>query len=258
MRLGGKTAIITGGARGIGAAICELFVKEGACVIITDVLDAEGQELAQKLGDKTVFLQQDVRDEVRWQAILGEATTKFSAPDILVNNAGVLHFSALEDFKTEDIRRILDVNLYGTILGTQIVGKAMKETGGGSIINMSSADGLSAANGLGPYVASKWGVRGFTKAAALEFGPHKVRVNSIHPGGVDTPMANPSEVKREHFDMGFKVYAAQRACDPMEIAHGALYFASDESGYCMGSELAIDGGLSTGHYYFGMPGAPET
>jgi len=257
MRLNGKTAIVTGAARGIGRAIAEVFHREGANLVLTDILADEVEAVTKGLGARARFLHQDISDEAGWQAVLTETQYAFSVPDILVNNAGILSFAALEDISVEQMRRVLDVNLLGAIIGTKTIGAAMKAEGRGSIINMSSADGLSGANALSAYVASKWGLRGFTKAAALEFGPHGVRVNSIHPGGVYTPMANAHNVTREQFDQAFKIYPAQRGCDPDEIAEGALYLASDESRYCMGTELAIDGGLSAGHYYFGLPGAPD-
>jgi len=257
-KLDGKTALVTGAARGIGAAIAKLFVNEGANVVLTDILEAEGQALADELGSKAHFMAHDVSDEGTWEHVLNETVATFGKLDILVNNAGLLMFKAIEDLSVNDMRKQINVNLIGTMIGTQLAGKIMTNQGhGGSIVNMSSADGLSAANGLSAYVASKWGIRGFTKAAALELGLHNIRVNSIHPGGVDTPMANPMNYERDKFDMGFKVYAAQRGCAPEEIAHAALYFASDDSRYCMGSELAVDGGLTAGHYYFGFPGAPK-
>lgn len=257
-RLHNKTALITGGARGIGAATAKLFVDEGAHVVIGDVLDEAGKALQDALGPTATYLHHDVRNENDWARAIELCRSHGNGLDILVNNAGILIFKELIALSAQEIKDILDINLLGTIIGTQKAGQEMITQGrGGSIINMSSADGLSAANGLAAYVASKWGVRGVTKAAALELGLHNIRVNSIHPGGVDTPMANPFGAEREQFDAGFKIYAAQRGCDPMEVAHAALYFASDEAAYCMGAELAIDGGLTAGHYYFGFPGAPN-
>ncbi len=256
-KLSNKNALITGGARGIGAAIARLFVAEGAQILITDILTDEGQALADELGDAARFIMHDVSDPAAWETAITYMQEQFGDPDILVNNAGILKFETLENLSPQDIKNILDVNLYGTILGTQIVGRVMQNNKSGTIINMSSADGLSAANALSAYVGSKWGVRGFTKAAALELGLHNIRVNSVHPGGINTPMANPANVSPENFDLGFKVYAAQRGGNPEEVAHAVLYFATDDSQYCMGAELAVDGGLTAGHYYFGLPGAPN-
>lgn len=257
MKLEGKTAIVTGGARGIGGATAELFAQEGANVVIGDVLEAEGRALAESLGGRVVFKKLDVTQEDSWSDIVAEAEEKFGGVDVLVNCAGILTFNHVADLTKEEIRRTLDVNLYGTIIGTQAVIPPMRKRGGGSIVNISSTDGLIGSNAHAAYIASKWGVRGFTKAAALELGLENIRVNSIHPGGVDTPLANPTGEEREEYNKRFVTFAAQRACDPGEIARGVLYFASDESGYCMGSELAIDGGLTAGLYYFGYPGAPD-
>jgi 3alpha(or 20beta)-hydroxysteroid dehydrogenase len=142
------------------------------------------------------------------------------------------------------------------MLGAQAAIPALERAGGGSITNMSSADGIAGANSLTAYCASKFGVRGFTKALALELGPRKIRVNSIHPGGIVTPLSNPGNVPREHYDQGFKIYPAQRAGDPHDIGAAAAYLASDDASYCMGTELLVDGGLVAGHYYASMPGAP--
>ena len=255
-RLDGKVAIISGGARGIGGATAELFAAEGAKVMVGDVLVDEGEALAAASGGKIKFQRLDVTSPDDWKAIVARTESEFGKIDICMNNAAVLLFKAIEDLEPEEIRRVLDINLYGTILGTNAVIAAMKRAGGGSIINVSSTDGISSANAVGVYCATKWGVRGFTKSAALELGPHKIRVNSLHPGGTYTKMTGEGLMSRDDFDGAFKVYAAQRAADPIEIARGALFLASDDSGYCMGTELAVDGGLSAGHYYFGLPGSP--
>ena len=256
-RLDGKVAIVTGGARGIGEATVRLFVAEGAKVVVADVLEAEGAALAASLGDAAHFVRHDVTDAGRWAEVVRITEERFGKLDILVNNAGILMMKGLFDHSPDDIRRIIDINLTGTIFGTQAAAAAMRKNGSGSIVNISSADGLTGANAVTAYTASKWGVRGFTKAAAMELGPEGIRVNSIHPGGVDTVMTGAGLRTREQFDASFRVYPAQRACDPVDIAHGILYFASAEGRYCMGAELAIDGGLTAGHYYSGLPGAPR-
>lgn len=255
-RLQGKVAIISGAARGIGAATAELFVKEGARVVVGDVLVDEGEALAASSNGNIHYQRLDVTSADDWKAIVDTAEKVYGRVDICMNNAGVLLFKAIADLEPEEIQRVLNINLYGTILGTHAVIAAMKRAGGGSIINVSSTDGLSSANAVGVYCASKWGVRGFTKSAALELGPHKIRVNSLHPGGTYTKMTAEGLMTRDEFDSAFQVYAAQRAADPIEIARAALFLASDDSGYCMGTELAVDGGLSAGHYYFGLPGSP--
>lgn len=255
-RMDGKVAIITGGASGIGAATVRLFAQEGAKVLVTDINAEAGQALADELGDAVVFEQQDVSDGAAWDAVVAKAQSTFGQLDVLVNNAGVLLFKGLLDTTAEEMDRVLNINLKSVMLGTIAAGKVLAAQGHGSIVNVSSVDGLTAANAVSAYVASKWGVRGFTKAAALELGHKGVRVNSIHPGGVNTPLANILGQKAEDFDKGFNGFAAQRACDPIEIATGILFFASEDGRYCMGSELAIDGGMVAGHYYHQLPGAP--
>lgn len=255
-RLTGKVALVTGGARGIGEGIVRRFVAEGAKVMITDVLSDEGAALAAELGDATAFIQHDVTSLSAWQDVIAAAEAKFGRLDCLVNNAGVIAFKRLDDLTEADIRRIIDVNLIGTMFGCQAAIPALERAGGGSIVNMSSADGISGANSLTAYCASKFGVRGFTKALALELGPRKIRVNSIHPGGILTPMANPTNVPRELYDRGYWIYPAQRSGSPSDIGAAAAYLASDDAQYCIGTELSVDGGLNAGHYYMTMPGAP--
>ena len=199
-RLEGKVAIVTGAARGIGEGIVRRFVEEGAKVMITDVLDAEGQALADELGQ--AYMRLDVVSRAEWDAVIAATEAKFGKLDTLVNNAGVIVFKKLDDLSEEEIRRIIDINLIGTILGAQAVIPALERAGGGSITNMSSADGIAGANSLTAYCASKFGVRGFTKALALELGPRKIRVNSIHPGGIVTPLSNPGNLPREQYDQG--------------------------------------------------------
>ena len=256
-RLVGKVALVTGGARGIGEGIVRRFVAEGARVMITDVLVAEGQALADELGAAAAFMKHDVVSRAEWDAALAATEAKFGRLDILVNNAGVIVFKRLDDLTEADMRRIIDINLMGTMIGTQAAIPALERAGGGSIINMSSADGIAGANSLTAYCASKFAVRGFTKAAALELGPRKIRVNSIHPGGIVTPLSNPTNVPRDQYDKGFRIYAAQRAGDPHDIGAAAAYLASDDAAYCIGTELSVDGGLNAGHYYMSMPGAPN-
>ncbi len=255
-RLTGKVALVTGGARGIGEGIVRRFVAEGAKVMITDVLSDEGAALAAELGDATAFIQHDVTSLSAWQDVVAAAEAKFGRLDCLVNNAGVIAFKRLDDLTEADIRRIIDVNLIGTMFGCQAAIPALERAGGGSIVNMSSADGISGANSLTAYCASKFGVRGFTKALALELGPRKIRVNSIHPGGILTPMANPTNIPRELYDRGYWIYPAQRSGSPSDIGAAAAYLASDDAQYCIGTELSVDGGLNAGHYYMTMPGAP--
>ena len=175
MKLKDKTAIISGGSRGIGGACVELFAQEGANVIIGDVLEVDGQALAEKLGDKVVFKKLDVTQEDSWADAVATAEAQFGGVDILVNCAGILTFNHVADLTAEEVRKTLDVNLYGTIIGTQAVIPPMRKRRAGSIVNISSTDGLIGSNAHAAYIASKWGVRGFTKAAALELGLEKIR-----------------------------------------------------------------------------------
>ena len=255
-RLAGKTAIITGGARGMGAATCRLFVEQGAKVAIADMLEAEGRALAAELGDAACFYPHDVTSEESWAALVRNVEKDLGAVDVLVNNAGVLLFKTLLDTSLADYERILKVNLVGEFLGIKAVAPGMVERGRGSIINLSSVDGMKGANGLAAYASSKWGVRGLTKVAAMELGHRGVRVNSVHPGGVDTAMGNPGQRSREQVNQGFTNIALQRVGEPSEVAAATLFLASDESSYMVGAEIVVDGGMTAGHYYVGMPGAP--
>ena len=255
-RLAGKTDIITGGARGMGAATCRLFVEQGAKVAIADMLEAEGRALATELGDAARFYPHDVTSEESWAALVRNVEKDLGVVDVLVNNAGVLLFKTLLDTSLADYERVLMVNLVGVFLGIKAVAPGMVERGRGSIINLSSVDGMKGANGLAAYASSKWGVRGLTKVAAMELGHRGVRVNSVHPGGVDTAMGNPGQRSREQVNQGFTNIALQRVGEPSEVAAATLFLASDESSYMVGAEIVVDGGMTAGHYYVGMPGAP--
>ena len=255
-RLAGKTAIITGGARGMGAATCRLFVEQGAKVAIADMLEAEGRALAAERGDAARFYPHDVSSEESWVALVRNVEKDLGAVDVLVNNAGVLLFKTLLETSLADYERVLKVNLVGEFLGIKAVAPGMIERGKGSIINLSSVDGMKGANGLAAYASSKWGVRGLTKVAAMELGHRGVRVNSVHPGGVDTAMGNPGQRSRAEVNQGFTNIALQRVGEPSEVAAATLFLASDESSYMVGAEIVVDGGMTAGHYYVGMPGAP--
>ncbi len=254
-RLDGKVALVTGAARGMGAAIARRFVEEGAIVVLTDVLE-EVDAVARALGAQAEARTQDVSDESGWSLLVEEIVAKHGRIDVLVNNAGILMFRDLLKTSADDLRRILEVNVVGTFNGMRAVAPHMVRQGRGSIVNNSSADGLQGANALCAYVGSKFAVRGMTKVAALELAPYGVRVNSVHPGGINTPMANPQNLPLEQLDLAFKQFPAQRVGHAEEAAECFVFLASDESSYCIGSELAVDGGLTAGHYYFGLPGSP--
>ena len=255
-RLDGKVAIITGGARGMGGATSRLFAAEGAKVVIADVLDKEGAALAEELKGSAIFQHHDVTDEASWSSVVAKAIATFGKVDILVNNAGILLFKTLLDTSKADYERVLGVNLMGAFLGIKAVAPHMIERGSGSIVNVSSVDGMKGANSLGAYSSSKWGLRGLTRVAAMEFGHKGVRVNSIHPGGIDTAMGNPYSENRTEVNKRYTMVPLQRVGDPIEAARTSLFLASDDSSYLCGAEIAVDGGMLTGQYYVGFPGAP--
>ncbi|MBP6105024.1 MAG: glucose 1-dehydrogenase [Steroidobacteraceae bacterium] len=254
-RLAGKIAIVTGAARGMGAAISRRFAEEGATVALTDVLP-EVDATAQAIGPAATAYRHDVSDESRWQEVVDAVVARHGRIDVLVNNAGILVFKDLLATSAADLRRILDVNAVGTFIGMRTVAPHMIRQGSGSIVNNSSCDGISPANSLIAYASSKFAVRGMTKVAALELGPHGVRVNSVHPGGINTPMVNPQGAPADALNRGMSWFPAQRLGDPVEAANCFVFLASDESSFCMGTELTVDGGLIAGHYYYGLPGAP--
>jgi 3alpha(or 20beta)-hydroxysteroid dehydrogenase len=255
-RLKDKVAIVTGGARGMGAATVRLFAQEAAKVVIADVLDADGEKLALELKDNASFVHHDVTEEASWHALLGKTIARFGTVDILVNNAGILLFKTLADTSKDDFERVTGVNLTGSFLGLKVIGAHMLARGRGSIVNISSADGMKGANGLGAYCASKWGIRGLTKVAAMEYGHKGVRVNSVHPGGIDTAMGNPYAEPKAEVNKRYGMVPLQRVGDPIEVAQASLFLASDESSYLCGAEIAVDGGMLAGQYYVGFPGAP--
>ncbi len=255
-RLNNKVAIITGGARGMGAATARLFVAEGAKVMVADLLDADGEKLAAELGASARFLRHDVTDEASWTRLIEATEAAFGPVDVLVNKAGILLFKTIAETTRAEFQRVIDVNLGGCFLGTRMVGAGMVARGRGSIVNISSVDGMKAANSLSAYNASKWAVRGFTKAAAMEFGHKGVRVNSVHPGGIDTAMGNPYAEAKTEVNKRYGMVPLQRVGDPMEVAYTSLFLASDESSYLCGAEIAVDGGMLCGQYYVGFPGAP--
>lgn len=246
-RLDGKVALISGGARGQGAAEARLFVAEGARVVLGDVLESECEALAKELGDGARAISLDVTSETSWSEGVRVATKEFGRLDILVNNAGIVRTGLLENMSLEDYMAVVEVNQVGTFLGMRAVVSAMRESGGGSIVNISSNAGLEGVEGVMGYVASKWAVRGMTKAAALELGVHGIRVNSVHPGGVDTPMINGAEFAGVDQSATYATQPIPRVGQPEEIARLVLFLASDESSYSTGSEFVADGGRMAGH-----------
>jgi 3alpha(or 20beta)-hydroxysteroid dehydrogenase len=257
-RVKNKIAIITGAARGMGAATARLFVAEGARVMIADVLDAEGSALAAELGAAARYRHHDVAREDSWEALLRDTGAEFGGVDVLVNNAGVLLMRGLLDTSRADFERILGVNLLGTFLGIKSVAPQLIARGGGAIVNISSVDGMKGSNATSAYSASKWGVRGLTKVAAMELGHRGVRVNSVHPGGIHTAMtARPGAEAQAATQRYFKATVPLgRLGQPEEVAPIVLFLASDEASYVCGAEITVDGGMVIGPYYPGQPGAP--
>jgi 3alpha(or 20beta)-hydroxysteroid dehydrogenase len=238
MRLDGKVALITGGARGQGAAEARLFVAEGAKVLVTDVLDDEGEALAEELGGAARYRHHDVASVDDWAAAVQDATSTFGKLDVLVNNAGIHSVIPIEDETFERFEKIIAVNLYGPWHGMRAALPAMRAAGGGSIVNISSLAGMKGFPGHGSYGASKWALRGLTKTAAREFGPSGIRVNSVHPGAIKTDML-PEGSRAEGT---FSALPIGRAGEADEIARLVLFLASDESSYITGTEHVIDGG----------------
>jgi 3alpha(or 20beta)-hydroxysteroid dehydrogenase len=238
-RLAGTAALISGGARGMGASHVRRLVAEGAKVVFGDILDDEGGAVAAGLGDAVRYLHLDVTKPEQWEAAVAIAIAEFGGIHVLVNNAGILNIGTLEDYALSEWQRILDVNLTGVFLGIRAVVKPMKEAGRGSIINISSIEGMAGTIASHGYTASKFGVRGLTKSAALELGPSGIRVNSIHPGLIRTAMTE--WVPDDLFQT-----ALGRAADADEVSNLVVYLASDESSYSTGSEFVVDGGTTAG------------
>ena len=241
-RLEGKTALISGGARGQGAAEAALFAEEGANVVLTDVLDEEGERTADIIGG--AFLHHDVTSEEEWAAVVARAVELHGGVDVLINNAGIYADSPLVGGDVAEYRRVIEVNQVGVYLGMREVAPVMIERGGGSIINISSIGGMRGGGGSFAYTASKWAVRGMTKSAAVRLGRHGIRVNSIHPGLINTPMlADTRMADPANIEQMLGQIPLRRMAEPSEVARLALFLASDESSYSTGSEFLIDGGL---------------
>jgi 3alpha(or 20beta)-hydroxysteroid dehydrogenase len=251
-RLDGKVALISGSARGLGRAQARLFAAEGATVAVCDVRDEQGQAVASEIGANAVYLHLDVTLEDDWATAVAAATRQFGPLNVRVNNAGIAESAPLADMTLASYRRVIDVNQTGVFLGMREVVAPMTEAGGGSILNVSSIDGLVGMDNIISYVASKWAVRGMTKTAARELAPRGIRVNSIHPGFVLTQLAIDDESHLAPIHALLDAHASKlapmgRPGTPEEIASLALFLASDESSYSTGSEFVADGGLISGY-----------
>ncbi|OLF06464.1 3-alpha-hydroxysteroid dehydrogenase [Actinophytocola xinjiangensis] len=245
-RLAGKVALVTGASGGQGAAAARRFAAEGATVVLADVVDEPGRALADELGAHYRHL--DVSAEAGWAEVVAGIAGEHGPVTVLVNNAGVLHLAPLAETTLADYQRVIGVNQTGVFLGMRAVAPGMVAAGGGSIINVSSVEGLGAGQLLTAYTASKFAVRGMTKVAALELAGAGVRVNSVHPGVVATPLL-PTALGGVDVDLSFvaKRVPLRRVAQPAEIAELVLFLASDESSYCTGAEFVADGGVTAGH-----------
>lgn len=251
-RFDGKVVIVTGAARGQGEVEARRFAEEGATVVLGDVLDDEGRAVAADIGDAATYVHLDVSREADWADAV--ATAEALGPyQVLVNNAGIIRPAAIEDTTLDDYLAVIGVNQVGCFLGMRHALAPMREHGGGAIVNISSIDGMKGANGLVSYNASKWAVRGMTKTAAMEFGRFGIRVNSVHPGGVNTVMGNPTgDPAIEKLPYQFQAIA--RIGESSEIAEAVLFLASDAASYITGAELVVDGGWMAGRLEPGLPG----
>ena len=248
MRLENKVALISGGARGMGAVEAKLFAQEGAKVVIADVLEDEGKQTEAEIneaGGQCLFVKLDVTSEKDWRQAVAATVTRFGKLDILVNNAGIFPLGNVEDTTSEVWDQVLAINAKGVFLGTKYAIPEMRRAGGGSIINISSVAGLIGSARAAAYGASKGAVRIFTKSTAVQYAKEGIRANSVHPGIIDTPMTVPTiltddssrQAQKDRTPLG-------RLGQPEDVAHGVLFLASDESSFMTGSELVIDGGLT--------------
>ena len=240
-RFEGRTVVVTGGARGMGASHVRGFVAEGARVLIADVLDADGEALAGELGGCALYRHLDVSDAGQWAGAIGAAQAEWGGGvDVLVNNAGIIIYGGVEDQKIDDFRRLLEVNLVGQFLGMQAVVPSMRRQGRGSIVNVASVSGVMGFSGGIGYAASKFGIRGITKGAALDLAGSGIRVNCVHPGTVRSPMSDTAS------DDLFAELPIPRIGEPHEVTAMVMFLASDDASYCTGAEFVVDGGMVTG------------
>jgi 3alpha(or 20beta)-hydroxysteroid dehydrogenase len=238
-RLNGKVAIISGGARGLGAANAGILAAEGANVVIADEHETEGKELVKSLGSQGCFVFIDVADPSDWMKTVEIAENTFGRVNILVNNTGIENHAPFDEYTNQQFGESIEGNLYGTFYAMKAVIPSMKIAGSGSIINVSAVSGLQGYPRQPGYVASNWGVRGLTKSAALDLARYHIRVNSVHPGQILTPQTRSGDIETGHIAM-------HRLGTPDEIARVVLFLASDESSFISGAEIAIDGGETAG------------
>ena len=238
-RVSGKVALISGGARGMGAAHAKRLVDEGARVVIGDLLDEAGEATAAELGDNARYVHLDVTKPEDWDAAVATAVAEFGGLDILVNNAGIVNFAPIEEYTLEQWNLIIAINLTGTFNGIKAAIPALKESGAGSIINISSTAGLKGVAALPGYTAAKFAVRGLTKEIAIDLGKYNIRANSIHPGNIRTPMTDGLDVDQSSVPLA-------RMGEVSELSNLVLFLASDESSFSTGAEFVADGGETAG------------
>ncbi|MEV5647443.1 SDR family oxidoreductase [Nocardia sp. NPDC052254] len=241
-RLAGRVALISGGASGMGASHARAFVDQGAQVMLGDIADDAGRALAAELGEQAAYVHLDVTESAGWQAAVAATVERFGLLNVLVNNAGVLDGGPLGSYSEKQWQRVIDINLTGPFLGLSAARDALVAARPATVINISSAAGIQGVSGMHGYTASKFGVRGLTKSAALELAPEGVRVNSVHPGGIMTPMIGVTE--EIVVDRGDNVRA--RLGMPSEVTDVVVFLASAESSYCNGAEFVVDGGMTAG------------
>ena len=245
-RLDGKVALVTGAARGQGAAISRAFAAEGADVVLADLTDDEGKLVADEIGERARYVHHDVTDESSWAETVRTATETFGKLNVLVNNAGILMWNPMHRTSLDDYMKVIRVNQVGCFLGMQAVIPSMREAGGGSIINQSSTSGLEGMAGVISYSASKFAVRGMTKTAAIELGRWGIRVNAVCPGGINTQMGNPFAQEGDDLQRNYEMNPIPRIGTPEEVAGLMVFLASDESSFCTGGDFVVDGGYTIG------------
>ena len=237
-----KVALVTGGSQGLGEAHVRKLVEEGAKVIITDILVEKGEKLAKELGDNTTFVQLDVTDPSSWDKAIKHAEEAFGPINVLVNNAGIDIMKPFIEFTAADLQKLLDVNLFGNFHGMQKILPSMKKAGGGSIVNISSLEGLRGTAGNSIYNASKFAATGLTKAVAQEYAEYNIRVNSVHPGAIQTPGVEADDIK-DTVQNYIQNIPMKRIGKPEEVANLVVFLASDKSSYSTGAEFIVDGGI---------------
>jgi len=248
-RLQGKVALVTGAARGIGEKIARAYAAEGAAVVLADRRDELGEAVADDVrsaGGHAIYTHLDITSQEAWRGGVERATAEFGGVDVLVNNAGIIRVKPFVETSLEELKTVLETNLVGAFLGMQAVVETMKSRGGGSIVNFSSVQGLEGREGFAAYSAAKFGIRGLSKTVAIELGPHGIRVNTILPGPTKTAMTRRRGWTDEQYTAAQSGYPLGRMAEAEEIAHMALFLASDEASFCTGGDFVVDGGVTAG------------